>query len=343
VDNDVNALAAGEALFGEPRGARRRRFSLALGTGVGGALIVDGQLTMARTARAASWVTSCSCPDGLPCTCGGRGCLEQYTSGPGLLARFHALGGDPGLTHGAPLADLADRDPDSPAARAITQTGEFLGLGLVSLANVSGRSVSSSAAGWQASATGCSAPPGACLPPAPCPASATCPSCPPRSARPRPSSGQPPSWRKRLPDLSLALLPLDERPVNTRYPQMLGAIAGAAVLLPPNDIRGRQRAPADTSAIAAWLQETAKNTNGVVASAEYLLFGNLIASRTSNESAADVLPRLAALEQAAAGGSVPVYAFGLIHPRAERQRLRRGAGILARMGHALLPLFGSSA
>jgi len=113
-------------------------------------------------------------------------------------------------------------------------------------------------------------------------------------------------------DLFLVLLPLDERPVNTRYPEMLGAIAGATLLLPPADIRGRQRVPADTNAIAAWLREAAKNADGVVASAEYLLFGNLIASRTSDESAADVLPRLSVLEEAAAGGTVPVVAFGLI-------------------------------
>ena len=38
--------------------------------------------------------------------------------------------------------------------------------------------------------------------------------------------------------LTIALVPLDERPVNTRYPQMLGAIGGANVLLPPPEIRG---------------------------------------------------------------------------------------------------------
>jgi hypothetical protein len=54
--------------------------------------------------------------------------------------------------------------------------------------------------------------------------------------------------------LTLALLPLDERPVNTRYPQMLGAIAGANVLLPPPEIRGLQRTPADCDAVAGWLR-----------------------------------------------------------------------------------------
>lgn len=137
VDNDVNALAAGEARWGAGRYARNVVF-LALGTGVGGALIVGGRLHHGARGAGGEPGHLILVPDGLPCTCGGRGCLEQYTSGPALLARFHALGGDPSLTHGAPLARLADRDPDGPAARAITETGEYLGLGLVSLANVLG-------------------------------------------------------------------------------------------------------------------------------------------------------------------------------------------------------------
>lgn len=110
---------------------------------------------------------------------------------------------------------------------------------------------------------------------------------------------------------TLALLPLDERPVNTRYPQMLGAIGGAEVLLPPEDRRGRQRAPADTDAVAAWLRETAPAVDAVVASAEFLLYGNLINSRISAASAADVLPRLRVLEEIGAGGT-PVDAFSLL-------------------------------
>lgn len=113
------------------------------------------------------------------------------------------------------------------------------------------------------------------------------------------------------PAITIALLPLDERPVNTRYPQMLGAIAGAEVRLPPQAIRGRQRDPADAEAVAAWLREAAAQADAVVASAEFLLYGNLINSRISDESASDVLPRLKALEEIGARGT-PVYAFSLL-------------------------------
>ena len=109
--------------------------------------------------------------------------------------------------------------------------------------------------------------------------------------------------------LTVALLPLDERPVNTRYPQMLGAIAGATVLLPPPDISGFQRTPADTDAIGAWLAGTV--ADAAIFSTDYLLYGNLINARISPQSAAEVLPRLRALETLRAEGK-PVYAFSLI-------------------------------
>lgn len=109
----------------------------------------------------------------------------------------------------------------------------------------------------------------------------------------------------------IALVPLDERPVNTRYPQMLGAIAGAKVLLPPSAIAGRQRVPADTQAVGSWLEKAASEADAIVASADYLCYGNLINARISNDSSADVLPRLKPLE-AAGNAEKPVYAFGLI-------------------------------
>ncbi|MBC8138493.1 MAG: DUF4127 family protein, partial [Fibrella sp.] len=109
--------------------------------------------------------------------------------------------------------------------------------------------------------------------------------------------------------LTIALLPLDERPVNTRYPEMLGAIAGVRVELPPVAVRGAHKRGADVSAVSAWLADT--NADAVIASAEYLLYGNLIQSRISADSVADVLPRLSVLEEIARRGKT-VYAFGLV-------------------------------
>ena len=110
--------------------------------------------------------------------------------------------------------------------------------------------------------------------------------------------------------LTIALVPLDERPVNTRYPQMLGAIGGANVLLPPPEIRGLQRVPADLNAVAAWLQEAASEADAAIVSADYLGFGNLINARISQDSAARILARLDLL--ADLNPACPVHAFSLI-------------------------------
>ncbi|MDX1931078.1 MAG: ROK family protein [Capsulimonadales bacterium] len=135
-DNDVNALAAGETRFGAGRGCSNLVY-LALGTGVGGGIVSGGRLHRSRTGVSGEIGHLVLIADGLPCTCGGKGCLEQYVSGPALRRQYAALGGPP-LPEGIALADLARQDPDSPAGRAIRLCGELLGLGLVSLVNLFG-------------------------------------------------------------------------------------------------------------------------------------------------------------------------------------------------------------
>ena len=113
-----------------------------------------------------------------------------------------------------------------------------------------------------------------------------------------------------MPEITLALLPLDERPVNTRYPEMLAAIGGATLLLPPEDVRGCQREPADLEAVREWLQSVSTRAEAVIASADFLGFGNLINARISQGSAASVLARLSQLTEINA--TCPVHAFSLI-------------------------------
>ena len=137
VDNDVNALAVGESCYGEGRGWGNLIY-LALGTGVGGAFLSGGRLHQSRVGVSGEMGHLILIPDGLPCTCGGFGCWEQYVSGPALLRQFHELGGDPLLIEGYTLSEMAQSDADGPAARAIAQTAQSLGIGLVSLANIFG-------------------------------------------------------------------------------------------------------------------------------------------------------------------------------------------------------------
>src|SRR3569833_326197 len=108
----------------------------------------------------------------------------------------------------------------------------------------------------------------------------------------------------------IILIPLDERPVNTRYPEMLAAIAGAELRLPPAEIRGLQRIPADVDKLIHWLRQASVDADVVIASCEYLGYGNLINARISDDTAAEVLARLAVLGEV--GVDVPVHAFSLI-------------------------------
>lgn len=134
VDNDVNALAIGEARFGAGRGASTVVF-IALGTGVGGALLLNGCLHHGARGVGGEVGHLVLFPDGLPCTCGASGCLEQYTNGAALQTAFRDGGGDPALG-GSAIGEAARRDPNGPAARAVARVGQKLGLGLVSLANL---------------------------------------------------------------------------------------------------------------------------------------------------------------------------------------------------------------
>ena len=89
VDNDVNALALAEWTWGAGRGARSL-VMLALGTGVGGGIIVDGRLLRGRAGFGGELGHVPMNFDGPPCRCGGRGCLKAYVSGTDIGLRGSA-------------------------------------------------------------------------------------------------------------------------------------------------------------------------------------------------------------------------------------------------------------
>src|SRR5712692_270582 len=80
VDNDVNVLALGEWMFGAGKGARSLVL-LALGTGVGGGIVLDGRLHRGHGGFGGELGHVPVNFDGRPCVCGGRGCLKTYVSG----------------------------------------------------------------------------------------------------------------------------------------------------------------------------------------------------------------------------------------------------------------------
>ena len=149
VENDANAMAWGEARFGAGRDADHL-LCITLGTGIGGGVIIHGELYRGRWGIGGEWGHLRVVPDGRRCGCGNRGCWEQYASGnalvreardlarvsPALAGRLLELGeGAPeGIT--GPEVTQAAREGDAAALECFRIVGAWLGQGLADLAAV---------------------------------------------------------------------------------------------------------------------------------------------------------------------------------------------------------------
>jgi glucokinase len=146
VDNDVNTLALGEWTFGEGRGARSLVL-LAIGTGVGGGIILDGHLVRGATGYGGELGHVSINFDGRSCFCGGRGCLKAYVAGPDIAAearerlnqapdsRLLALaGGDPAAVTAALVFRAAELG-DALAGVLVDEVCQALGAGLGAIVN----------------------------------------------------------------------------------------------------------------------------------------------------------------------------------------------------------------
>ena len=121
--NDANCAGLGEAWLGAGRGFRDL-IVLTLGTGVGGAVILNGNLFVGRTGAAGELGLITINPEGEPCNSGNAGSLEQYCS---VQAVRRDMGRDPGKL--AAQALMGDED----AIAYWQQYGRYLGAGLASL------------------------------------------------------------------------------------------------------------------------------------------------------------------------------------------------------------------
>ena len=83
VSNDANAAAYGELIYGGARGMKHF-IMFTLGTGVGSGIVVDGKLVLGKTGGAGELGHAILIPEGRQCGCGGKGCLETYTSSKGI-------------------------------------------------------------------------------------------------------------------------------------------------------------------------------------------------------------------------------------------------------------------
>ena len=103
IENDANAAGWAEFRFGAGRDVDNM-VMLTMGTGVGGAIVLDGELFRGGHGIAAELGHTRFTRDGLPCVCGQNGCLEQYASGRALQREANAIADAGGI--GAALAEL---------------------------------------------------------------------------------------------------------------------------------------------------------------------------------------------------------------------------------------------
>jgi glucokinase len=90
VSNDANAAAYGELVYGGARGMKHF-IMFTLGTGVGSGIVVDGKLVLGKTCGAGELGHAILIPEGRQCGCGGKGCLETYTSSKGIVRTAQEL------------------------------------------------------------------------------------------------------------------------------------------------------------------------------------------------------------------------------------------------------------
>ena len=131
VDNDVNALALAEWRWGAGRGARSL-VMLAIGTGVGGGIILDGRLHRGQAGFGGELGHVPIAFEGPPCICGGRGCLKAYVSGTDIALRGAERLGRP--VAAADVFRLA-ADGDAAAAALVEEVCAALGAGLAIIVN----------------------------------------------------------------------------------------------------------------------------------------------------------------------------------------------------------------
>lgn len=144
LDNDANAAAVGEHLYGAGRGVRDM-FYLIAHRGVGGAAIVNGSLHRGAHGGAGEIGHTVVDLEGPRCGCGRYGCLEAFAGRAAIARRasraLKLAGGrkmaglDPGEVTAEAVIE-AGLAGDPLARRILEETGEYLGLGIVGAINV---------------------------------------------------------------------------------------------------------------------------------------------------------------------------------------------------------------
>jgi glucokinase len=145
VENDNSAAAWGEFRFGAGRGANDFVF-VGLGTGIGGGIVLNGQLLRGAQGAAGELGHVTIHPTGPRCACGNRGCLEALASGSAVGRRARVVASE---KPNSALGRLATerkvlgedvtrfaREGDEASVSVLEESGRWLGIGLAGFVNI---------------------------------------------------------------------------------------------------------------------------------------------------------------------------------------------------------------
>ena len=141
--NDVRMATLGELVYGRGKNVESMVF-IAIGTGIGGGVVIDGKLRLGPVGAAGELGHQTIDPNGPPCGCGNRGCLETLASGTALAAagiRLMLMGlapvlhtsvdGDTNRVTAELMAQAAKQD--GPVMDAIMQAADYLAIGVANV------------------------------------------------------------------------------------------------------------------------------------------------------------------------------------------------------------------
>jgi len=134
LDNEANFAAYGEYRAGAGRGGGSL-VMLTIGTGIGTGIVLDGRIWRGACGYAGELGHAPVNPQGIPCRCGSRGCLETEVSASRIVENYLAGRDEPEPPTAREVHRRAERG--DPAAREAFRTaGRFLGLGIATVVNL---------------------------------------------------------------------------------------------------------------------------------------------------------------------------------------------------------------
>ncbi|MBU1355542.1 MAG: ROK family protein [Candidatus Edwardsbacteria bacterium] len=138
IENDVNCLVAAEYAIGAAKGYSEV-IGLAIGTGVGGGIIIGGKLVTGAHGGAGELGHMTVKMDGPRCKCGNHGCLEAMVGTEAIMERYRSLNSKFRIQNSEfTVAEISVRAKrgEVAAVKTFFETGKILGVALASIANI---------------------------------------------------------------------------------------------------------------------------------------------------------------------------------------------------------------